>query len=691
MSGALPEQLSGLSDITALMLRAGIRRLMVLSGEAQWSGDLADAIRATLPGDWLWVGEAGENVKPDCAPAALKTLLGREFRHGIFDARSGLAVDALAAFAGTLTAGSWLVLLVPEWSSWPATADHDSLRWSGRPEPILTPVFVDYFRRRLMADPDVTLIRQHKPIAIAPLRSRRPWRGVPKGPTDEQRILLARLLGVPAGVYVLTAPRGRGKSTLAGMLAAKYPGSCWITAPAKSTAAVVERYAGKHARFFAPDALLEHCLRHAPADWLLVDEAAAIPLPQLRRLIDFFPRVLLTTTVQGYEGSGRGFLLKFCPSLNAWHHLTLEHPLRWARNDPLECWLSETLLLSDPPAQPILPSPHSPLSITAFATDRWGDYPVELAEFYRLLTSAHYRTTPLDLRRLTDAPEQHFISARSGDALAGALWVVDEGGLTPALAHEVWAGRRRPPGNLVAQSLAAHGGLWEAAQLRSRRISRIAVTAAARRRGIGRALIAQALAGAQGLDFMSVSFGYTDELWQFWHAAGFQMVHLGTHLEASSGCYSAMALMPLSPAGHRLARRGAGQYARDRTYERSETERQLLNEDDWRSLAGFAFARRPAESCQTALRRLLNQSPLPLPALRLWLEQGLTVAEIGAQTGTNGKKALLQYWRDEASDGLREINGEEYQRWQSWSAPIPVIFRAAGALAALVHPNHLPE
>ena len=44
------------------------------------------------------------------------------------------------------------------------------------------------------------------------------------------------------------------------------------------------------------------------------------------------------------------------------------------------------------------------------------------------------------------------------------------------------------------------------------------------------------------MDYLSVSFGYTKELAQFWQKCGFSLVHLGEHLEASSGCYSAIAL-----------------------------------------------------------------------------------------------------------------------------------------------------
>ncbi|RLR17423.1 hypothetical protein D8L93_09335 [Sodalis-like symbiont of Bactericera trigonica] len=39
---------------------------------------------------------------------------------------------------------------------------------------------------------------------------------------------------------------------------------------------------------FAPDALLARCRAGMSARWLLVDEAAALPLPLLRRLMGYF-------------------------------------------------------------------------------------------------------------------------------------------------------------------------------------------------------------------------------------------------------------------------------------------------------------------------------------------------------------------------------------------------------------------
>lgn len=89
--------------------------------------------------------------------------------------------------------------------------------------------------------------------------------------------------------------------------------------------------------------------------------------------------------------------------------------------------------------------------------------------------------------------------------IAGALWLVDEGGLSQELSQAVWAGLRRPRGNLVAQSLAAHGSNPLAATLRGRRVSRIAVHPARQREGTGQQLIAGALQYTQDLDYLSVS------------------------------------------------------------------------------------------------------------------------------------------------------------------------------------------
>ena len=426
---------------------------------------------------------------------------------------------------------------------------------------------------------------------------------------------------------------------------------------------------------------MAYCESGAPvdADWLLIDEAAAIPTPLLTRLLVFFPRVLLTTTVQGYEGTGRGFLLKFCASLAQWHDLRLEEPVRWANDDPLETLLDTILLFREPPVLPASSPDPMPMAFLQFDATAWDEHPERLSAFYSLLASAHYRTTPLDLRRLLDAPGMSFAVACQREQLVAALWLVEEGGLAPSLAHEIWAGRRRPRGNLVAQSLAAHGGFPTAAVMRSRRVSRIAVVAACRRQGFARQLIAAQceFAATQGLDYLSVSFGFTEALGQFWQACGFQLVRVGGQREASSGCYAAMAILPLSAEGSWLCRQATEQLCRDRAQLPREvaaifpssvdSDNARLNEADWRELAGFAYAHRSLDSSRSALRRLLALSDLALPTLRASVELQQSLAATVAQFALGGKKALLQRWREETQQALQQLNAGLATQWRDYA------------------------
>lgn len=652
------------------MAQQGHRRLLVLSGNADWARQQAIHLSEQLPGDWLWVGDHFPSGANGIRPTAAKTLLGQEGLHGVFDATDGLNTEALAVLAGVLRAGSWLLLLVPAWDDWALLPDSDSLRWSEQSVPISTPNFIRHMQHQLLASPDVFLWQQGQLPPVPQFAARPNWQPPDGTPTAEQQSILQCLMQAHQGVWVLTAARGRGKSTLAGMLVAQSAGHCWVTGPGKATTQVLSQRAGDRARFWAPDALLEYCQQHdvSDVDWLLIDEAAAIPTALLSALLAHFPRALLTTTVQGYEGTGRGFLLKFCATLSDWHHLTLTDPIRWASHDPLELIIDDIMLFNDelPPAK----LADAPVEIIACEQSDWLSHPELLRHFYGLLSSAHYRTTPLDLRRLMDAPGMHFSATKVADSVVGALWLVDEGGLDSVLAHAVWAGRRRPKGSLVAQSLAAHSGQWQAPILLSRRISRVAVAPVWRQQGIARQMIAaeQAQAQREGLDFLSVSFGYTAELACFWRTCGFQLVRIGSHKEASSGCYAAMAVLPLSHAGQMLCEAARQQLVRDwywlqqwldleapASLEPPQQPDITLNDDDWRELSGFAFALRPLEASLPALQRLLFQSPLSLPALRQYLQQRRTTAEIVHHLALSGRKALVTKWRQEAAEAMAEL------------------------------------
>ena len=621
----------------------------------------------------MWIGDAPLSALSR-RPSSAKTLLGQEFRHAVFDARDGFHAEALAVLAGTLKAGSWLVILAPEWESWPSRPDPDSLRWSETSAPIATPNFIRRLQTLLLADEQVALWRQHCAPVLPSPPAGVDWQ--PNNPSQQQQ-LLQHLLASGPGISIVIAARGRGKSALAGTLAARWPGRCLISAPAKVATDVLATFAGDAFEFIAPDRLLALPASERPQniDWLLIDEAAAIPGPMLHQLVRLYPRVLLTTTLQGYEGTGRGFLLKFCASLPEATILKLDQPLRWSQHDPLERFIDEALLFGD--AEPV--ADEQDIDFSHPEQNDWQSGGARLEGMYRLLTSAHYRTSPLDLRRMMDAPGMHFSAALQGDEVRGALWLVDEGGLSAGLADAVWAGLRRPAGNLVAQSLAAHGGWPEAATLTSRRISRIAISPALRQRGIGRQMIRQSLERASGVDFLSVSFGYTEALWHFWHACGFHLMRLGSKPEASSGCYTAMAILPLSEAGRRLAEKGRSKLDRDRRWLRlrihGENSALLMSksdpvaanepdEEDWRELAGFAWAHRPFEASIGALGRLLSNGSSGLPLLRGAIFEGSAPADLIHQSGLSGRKALLAGWRQETQRALNHLDPQRSTEWQ---------------------------
>lgn len=653
-----------LSSSISSMQRMGIRRVLIVSGDTTWHRQVIEENLSSLQLNLLWVGENAPEGTASIAARAARGLLGQELAHVVFNAAEGVNTEALAAVSGAMSAGHWLVLLVPDWEQWPSLPDMDSLRWSEQAEPIATPHFVRHFQRVTSQHPDIIVWKQGAPKEITELHMALPeWHRPDGSPTREQEAILRALLTNDDPVSVVIGERGRGKSTLAGMFAARTAGECWVTGPNRVSTQILSQR-GKRVEFYAPDRLLEQCRQKVPenVDWLLIDEAAAIPAPMLNELISFFPHVLLTTTVQGYEGTGRGFLLKFCSSLPSCQIYSLEQPMRWAMDDPLETWVNSLLLFAEPQE----PFVHArKFEQKKLCQNEWHSSPQVMSDFYALLTSAHYKTTPLDLRRLMDGVGNHLHASFVDSKIVAALWAIDEGGLDEQLAKAVWAGERRPKGSLVAQSLAAHGGQWRAAVLRSRRISRIAVFPEWRRQGVAKSLVAVVIhqARQEQLDFVSVSFGYTPELHQFWQRCGFQLVRFGTHLEASSGCYTAMAMVPLNEESDQLLRRLQLRLQRDGYFIEKKLNIKLpisvkkdlsLNRDDCDELHGFAHCYRPFDVSIYALIRLANN--LSDNELNCFLKDCVSengrVSELCDKYRISGKKELVTRLRSALVDIL---------------------------------------
>ena len=555
-----------------------------------------------VPDNVLIIGES------DIAFSKATNLLGQEFEHILFDGRNGIHLEALAIGAGTLKMGGTLCLVLSDWENLSLQLDQDSLRWNGNQSAIATPNFIHHFKQ--------CIERYHFPITREESAVEFPLifysNEHHKNATLAQQQIIETILQAEQDIYFLTAKRGRGKSALLGMLANQIQASVYLTAPNKSAIHSVIEFSEREIEFIAPDELsirLQNEPEFSQSAWLLVDEAAMIPLPLLQEYSQYFQHIVFSTTIHSYEGTGRGFELKFKRKINrTFQHFELKQPLRWQENDLLEDFIDDLLLLNaEDEFQQFLFQPHLPYQIREVQKTH------HITDFYGLMTLAHYRTSPLDLRRLLDGENQRFYFAEYQQNLLGAIWALEEGNMADdELIIQIQQGKRRPKGNLVPQALCFYENLPQACKLLSLRISRIAVQPNWQKQGIGQNLM-KFMENSE-VDFLSVSFGYTDELAKFWQKCGFVLVHLGEHQEASSGCYSAIALKGLSKEGLALVDTAHKQFQRNIllsfhplaiNFEQNQLDWQL-DEFDWVSLKNFANFHRTLFSSIPAIRRLLK-------------------------------------------------------------------------------------
>ena len=213
---------------------------------------------------------------------------------------------------------------------------------------------------------------------------------------------------------------------------------------------------------------------------LAIDEAAAIPLPTVKALLGPYV-VFLSSTVHGYEGTGRALSLKLIQSLrsqrmqahvqasnhagsaikgapekkgdrkvheerwktaaeananarNALTELTLEEPIRYGAGDPVESWLNALLCLDVANSQTrLVASMPAPRDCELFCVNRDSLFSYHalsellLQRIWGLYTSAHYKNSPNDLQMLSDAPAHRLF------VLLGPQKAPPVGGGAPAL------------------------------------------------------------------------------------------------------------------------------------------------------------------------------------------------------------------------------------------------------------------
>lgn len=548
-----------------------------------------------------WVG-AGEG----------RTVLGRTLSGVVLDLHQGLDADTLARVQGAITAGGELVLRVPlevpvhaALAAWPYERGGHRL-WD-----------------RVTAGLE-RLADEAPAVAVGPSRA---------GTADQRAVVEA--LGAflrgedPHDAVTLVADRGRGKSSAIGLALAEAEVDVVLTGPGPVAVAEVIRFAGR-GRWVPPHQV------PAEARLVVVDEAAQLPIPVLQRLVERVPaaRWIFATTVGGYEGTGRGFALRFgqwLAGVRRAQSLSLSEPIRWAPGDRLEAAVRELLCLDATPAptRAVAGAELGTVRLEVVDRDRLVAEPQRLRDVFGLLMHAHYRTTPGDLHRMLDAPNLALHAAWHEDRCVGACLVAEEGGLPPELCDAIAFGGRRLRGHALPETLMCHAGAVRAGTLRMVRSVRIAVHPTVRRRGLARALV-EHVHQTYDPDLFGTLFGAVPEVIGMRRGLGYELVRVGASRGSRTGEPTAVMVRPCTPETVALVEELRAGLSRE-----WPVQQELLRAEGWPALpaylealgAGlgepspwseaeldrirrqFATGPRPYESCAAAIAHLAARHP----------------------------------------------------------------------------------
>lgn len=542
----------------------------------------------------------------------LDKVLGRTYSLAIIDLINNLEPNDLGKLMGIVKGGGLYVFMMSRLETYMNMLTRFQttlLTPQHKPEDVRK-IFVRRFFRKLM---------EHEGIAIYDVDDKVFIRTFPKSKEvkkEERMLSYPEEVNIPSQIYrlaitqdqinvlnlledfyekpekkkvlVLTADRGRGKSSVIGLglggLAHKIrkaKGRCRIivTAPSESNVQELMKFAkraleklghkvefserGGHITSIETKGIeIEY---HSPlnslrksGEILAVDEAAALHVPMLFALLKKYDRIIYSSTIHGYEGAGRGFSIRFLKRLKELKDIDvreyeMREPIRYSQEDPIERWAFDLLLLDAEPAilneedyrmienkevEYLVPDPEE-----FFLKDERS-----LREFIGIYIMAHYRNNPNDLGMMMDAPH-HFIRAlrlKSGKIVV-SLELAEEGPLEDKLARDSARGAWIL-GNIIPDRLIKHYKLIRFGKFKGIRIVRIATHPSVMSRGLGsQALeLVEREAKERGYDWIGAGFGVTKELLNFWLKNGYVPVHMSPERNPVSGEYSLIVIKPLS-------------------------------------------------------------------------------------------------------------------------------------------------
>uniref|UniRef100_A0A3P8W251 RNA cytidine acetyltransferase n=1 Tax=Cynoglossus semilaevis TaxID=244447 RepID=A0A3P8W251_CYNSE len=174
------------------------------------------------------------------------------------------------------------------------------------------------------------------------------------------------------------------------------------------------------------------------AELLVIDEAAAIPLPLVKNLLGPY-LVFMASTINGYEGTGRSLSLKLIQQLRqqsadsqqslsaenrttntarlaaarSLHEVSLHESIRYSPGDAVEKWLNDLLCLDCLNIPRLISGCPLPQTCDLYYVNRdtlFCYHKASEAFLQRLMAlyvASHYKNSPNDLQMLSDAPAHH--------------------------------------------------------------------------------------------------------------------------------------------------------------------------------------------------------------------------------------------------------------------------------------------
>ncbi len=263
------------------------------------------------------------------------------------------------------------------------------------------------------------------------------------------------------------------------------------------------------------------------AELLVIDEAAAIPLPLVRKLMGPY-LVFMASTINGYEGTGRSLSLKLIKQLReqsrvnakvngkeaveeadrstgkaskiseitltagrSLREVTLSEPIRYAKGDAVEKWLNNLLCLDATLPRSRLntiqgcPDPSQCQLLNVNRDTLFSFHEVSekfLQQMVALYVASHYKNSPDDLQLMSDAPaHQLFVLVppieENANRLPEPLCVIQvalEGRISKASVRNSLSRGKRAAGDLIPWIVSQQFQDDEFAGLSGARIVRIA-------------------------------------------------------------------------------------------------------------------------------------------------------------------------------------------------------------------------